>query len=77
MYPKLKDKALLKEPDFFLLLYTCLFHLFEVDVGTSGTDSEGSSGVTREASLFSLWLLYAATPAIAAVRWGFQLVVMH
>lgn len=49
------------------------FHLFEVDVGTSGTDSAGSSGMTREASFFSLWLLYAATPAIAAVRRGFQI----
>lgn len=54
-----------------LRLYAFSFHLLEVDVETSGTDSPASTELTREASFFSLWLLYAATPAIAAVNTGY------
>lgn len=44
------------------VLYFSLFHRSEV----RGIDSSGSSELTRGASFFNLWLLYATTPEIAA-----------
>ena len=74
---KYRSTHLRKELDSLLLLY---FYLLEAEDATNGSDSASSdslmldslmlalesSTLAREASFFNLWLLYAATPAIAA-----------
>jgi hypothetical protein len=48
-----------------LLLFTVFYWLEAEDVA-KGTDCSGSLTLPRETSFFSFWLLYAATPAMAA-----------